>query len=620
MTARGFRTALLALLVASAVLRVWLALPEPHAGRWWDERFNVANLGYLLETGDLRPRNYWYGALSYLPQAAVLAVVHAGAAAAGVPSLAVHHGGELTPAGYRLCRLLQVAYGVASLWVLFLIGRELFAPEVGLLAAFLLATSERHVHASAIFKPDILLLLTSLLAFLWSVRAARSPGRRSTFALAGVGVGLAAASKLNGVTIALPLVLAGAVLARHNWRRWLDLGLAGAAAAAVYLAFNPFVGKTLRYLERNRVHYEYTGTGTGWEVLRDTLGYVFDPAFHGPVVALLAVLGAAWLARRLLAERSAWGAGLPLLMLLAYPLTYYLVYSLATTRAKANHFLQILPFTSLLAAAAAVAGWRWLAPRLSVTARRGALLAVAAPLALWLAGEPLVHVYRQVTRETRSLAIDALRRTLPEPRAGRAVHTALQLMPEEGLGSAEFPPEELIATPEASLDLADAEVFPAAELDGPRAEFYRRRLAAAAASVRVERRWFRAWGPDLVVLLHPWRFDREMAAGTLSLRRAEGGALTSTMPAELARGELVSVQVKLPVAAHKARATQLTVGARRLPLGLVSKTGRSSVYLSPRFRVEAAGSVIALALPAHAPQRGAVEITVRRWQPPAALP
>lgn len=602
------RPALAVLLLTGAALRFWLALPEAHSRRWFDEKINVANVVAVLDTGELRPRNFWYGGLSHLPQSCLLLAAQGASRALEVKWLRVRSGGGLTATGYRLCRSLQVVYGVLSLWVVFAIGRALFSAEVGLLAALLLAVSERHLHASAVFKPDILLLLTSLAAFLWGLYALRDP-RPRRFLLAGAGVGLAAASKLNGATIALPLGVVGVLRAWRDRRLWPRLGLAALAAAAAYLAFNPFLGETLRALARNRLHYAELATGGRAAVLVETLGYVFAPAFHGPVVAGLAVVGLLLVGRRLREPG--------ILMLVLAPLTYVLIYALVTTRAKENHFLQLLPFTSLLAAAAIDAGWRrlWGAPQ----ARRArGLLVAAAPLAVvWLSVEPVGYVYRQVVPSTAGLAAEGLRDALPKPYGGRVVVAAGGFSPPHRVGVALWSFPRLPDAGEADLELADGEVFPAGEFDGPQAEFHRRRRDAAGGAREVRRRWFGSWGTEWVVLVHPWRLDGVFTAPPLDLRGAGGGPAAVPLPAGLEVGDVVSAQVRLPLRPRDAPGVALTVGGRRLALLPVRRVGAESIFVTPRFRLEALGGGAAVEFPGRRPERGAVLILFRRWLPPA---
>jgi hypothetical protein len=169
----------------------------------------------------------------------------------------------------------------------------------------------------------------------------------------------------------------------------------------------------------------------------------------------------------------------------------------------------------------------------------------------------------------------------------------------------------------AALDLADAEVFPASALAGTAAEFHRRRREAAAGSREHARRWFEAWGPDLVVLLHPWRLDGTFATGPLDLGTRGDGALAVPLPPGLESGDVVSAQVRLPLRPSAARGAALAVGSRRLVLQPVRRVGAESVLLTPRFRLEAAAGGLTVELPGRRPDRGAVRVTFRRWLAPA---
>jgi hypothetical protein len=196
--------ALAALLVWALALRVWFATPELHAGRFWDERYALENVEALLRDGRWLPVNAFHPTLAHLPQAAVLAVPHGLARATGDPAFAVLQEDGFTPLGYLLARLVQAVLGTLSIYWLFRVGRRLFDCPTGLLAAALLAVVPWHLRQSAFFKPDVLLLLLELVAFDWALAAYERP-RTGRFARAGLGVGLAAAAKYNGVTAALPL-------------------------------------------------------------------------------------------------------------------------------------------------------------------------------------------------------------------------------------------------------------------------------------------------------------------------------------------------------------------------------------------------------------------------------
>ena len=166
---------LLTLLLVWAVgLRVWYGSTDLHLHRFWDEKFSVPNVYAALEEGSLKPERYAYLRLTYLPQVAVLGVLGVGARVVN-PEFSWFRGEILTPTGFMICRSVQALIGGLSVLLTFFVGRRLFSPTVGLLAAFLVASSSTHLVLSAIFKPDILAVTTTLVAFLFSLRAVDRP-------------------------------------------------------------------------------------------------------------------------------------------------------------------------------------------------------------------------------------------------------------------------------------------------------------------------------------------------------------------------------------------------------------------------------------------------------------
>ena len=167
---------LLPLLLAwSFAVRAWVATPELSSQRFFDERFGVENIRMLVLEGQIKPARGYHPSLSYLPQAALLALSDRLHRATSREVFDVFGEKGLTASGYLLCRLLQACFGTLSLYLTFLIGRRLFSPGVGLAGALLLSAVDWHIRQSVIFKPDILLLMTCLLAFLWSLKAAEKP-------------------------------------------------------------------------------------------------------------------------------------------------------------------------------------------------------------------------------------------------------------------------------------------------------------------------------------------------------------------------------------------------------------------------------------------------------------
>ncbi len=297
------------LLLWAAALRIWMASSGLTSGHYWDERYSVKNLRAILEGGTLEPVNYYYPSLSYLPQAAVLAAIEGASGVFGEP-FSFFADGSFAPSGYLLCRLIQVLYSLGTLLLTFLIGRRLISAEAGLVAALLLAVAPQHVRLSTMWKPDITLLLAILLALWWTLDALDRPSL-GRYLLAGAGVGLALASKLNGGPIAAPLAIGAAVAGIKDRRHWWGLPAAGVTAAIVFVALNPQVGRYLDALERNQELYSRQVRGPDLtlperivQVAREEAGFVLSFNFHGPWIGIAAIAGLGAIAAAALLRRD----------------------------------------------------------------------------------------------------------------------------------------------------------------------------------------------------------------------------------------------------------------------------------------------------------------------------
>ena len=134
---------------------------------------------------------------------------------------------------------------IASVGLLFLLGRSLFSPQTGLLAAALMAVSVLHIQLSRFFTVDPFLtffVLLTLYFLILSVREGSSPRSRIIFLLiAGGCVGLAVGSKFSGILLLLPLTVA--VLMQVGWklpRRVLVLALTFFVSLLLFFLTNPF--------------------------------------------------------------------------------------------------------------------------------------------------------------------------------------------------------------------------------------------------------------------------------------------------------------------------------------------------------------------------------------------
>ncbi len=171
----------------------------------------------------------------------------------------VHHAFALHPADvYTLARIAAAVLGVAALWLLYATGARLFGRAVGLLAAAIEAVAFLPVFYAHLALNDVPTLAPLTLSLLGSAGVLRK-GRRRDYLLAGVGLGLACATKYTAGIVLVPFAAAAAARyldrAPHAARDAL-LGLAICAAAALLAFFvaNPFSVLDYGAFHRELVH------------------------------------------------------------------------------------------------------------------------------------------------------------------------------------------------------------------------------------------------------------------------------------------------------------------------------------------------------------------------------
>lgn len=619
--------ALAALLFLSFALRAWDASQELRAGRYYDERYTFRNVSLILRQGNWRPAQAYYLSLSYLPQTAVLAASEALHRATGFQALSIYGrtSDRYSPTAYLLARLCNVTYGVLSLWMLFLIGRRIFSPEVGLLAAAALAAFPRHLLSSTQFKPDILVLLLSLVTFYWTLRAALHPSLRR-FLQVGLGIGLSVATKYTGVGAAIPI--AAFVLARgwRDRRLWGWLALAALASVAVFVILNPFLTVVLEFIPKLLGHYSGNARQRGSDhedVLVQQGRFLLE--HHGPWVAAFAAAGLVALVWRLLRPetgREPWsperrvGAALALASFLGYSVFH----AGAMTLFRGQNYLLVVPFSSLFAAWAFAGLWRLLAERTALAAKRALPAATAAvclvPIGLLLYEQADV-VYKRVIPSTwdkaagvlaAELAPVELRQVVYETQGGtlRVVHGSDRAVTTGA--------PELARIDPAALDQADAEVFLRSRFQGELADFYRNRealLGDGRAHV-VSGAPFRTRGEPVVLLLHPW--SPAAPPEPLSLGRpAPARALAARLPQSLGPREVVSLVLWLPRDAGPLDAIRVEPGGKRLPLTETGRRGRRRRLVTPRFELSGQEERVRIPAPPDMPVR-TYRLELHRWQ------
>ncbi len=159
---------------------------------------------------------------------------------AGVQHAIAAHPGDV----YTLARVAAAVLGTLALWLLYATGARLFGRGVGLLAAAIEAVAFLPVFYAHLALNDVPTLAPLTLSLLGTAGVLRK-GRARDYLLAGIGLGLACASKYTAGIVIVPF--AAALAARYlqaqpgaGLRALNGIALAGVAALGAFLIANPY--------------------------------------------------------------------------------------------------------------------------------------------------------------------------------------------------------------------------------------------------------------------------------------------------------------------------------------------------------------------------------------------
>jgi len=252
---------------------------------------------------------------------------------------------------FVLARIASALLGTAAVGLLYLAGARLAGRRTGFLAAALLAVAFLPVFYAHLALNDVPALAPVCLA-LWGVGGVLRFGRARDFAVAGIGVGLAAGTKYTGGIVLAPLLGAAAVLLAApatRARAARGLVVAGLAALAGFLAANPYAALDFTAF-REGLDYQSSRAGEA----AGKLGAAQDSglAYYGwtltwglgwaPALAALAAIPLLWLRDR------------RLLVVLVPGVVLFGLFMGLQTRFFGRWLLPVFPLLCLLAAGAAV--------------------------------------------------------------------------------------------------------------------------------------------------------------------------------------------------------------------------------------------------------------------------
>jgi hypothetical protein len=145
---------------------------------------------------------------------------------------------------YVVGRATAAVFGCATVAAVYYLGRQASRPGAGLLAALFLSINVLHVELSHRVGVDVPMTLFATLALYFGLRVA-TDGRRPDYLLAGLCAALATTSKLPGMLVILPLLIAhtfrvmGTVGGPIHWLASRNMWLAVAMFILVLVISNP---------------------------------------------------------------------------------------------------------------------------------------------------------------------------------------------------------------------------------------------------------------------------------------------------------------------------------------------------------------------------------------------
>jgi 4-amino-4-deoxy-L-arabinose transferase-like glycosyltransferase len=232
----GHIVLLVVVIIIGGLLRVWgigYDLPFIYHP---DEPVYIELSQRIFKTGDLNPHFFNYpslffyiNALAYVPYYLVGYLLGQFASPTNILSPTVLAMGVVKspmPTTVLLGRLVTVAFGVASIILMYLAGQSLYGRAVGLLSAAMLAVSPTNVWHNHWVTPDTFVTFFALTTFVASVLILRD-GKIGHYALGGICVGLTASSKYNGALVILMVIIA----------HFLGYGKSGWKSHKLYLTF-----------------------------------------------------------------------------------------------------------------------------------------------------------------------------------------------------------------------------------------------------------------------------------------------------------------------------------------------------------------------------------------------
>jgi 4-amino-4-deoxy-L-arabinose transferase-like glycosyltransferase len=321
---------------------------------------------------------------------------------------------------FILGRITTTIFGVATVYLTYVIARGYGGRRVGLIAALFLALMLGHVQGSQVVLSDVPTAFWTALSFLYVVKVADT-GRTRDYLLAGLFAGLGTATKYYSVILLPSLCLAHFFFYRKEEKISGKMATdANIVAAVICWVAGFFVASPYNFLDpfwfKNSIIPIFTG-GTGnapevemyirrspdqlplavahiWEVIA-------DPSGMGPIIGALALIGMGYLVVRYSGKN---------MILLSTVWSFIIIAALVSPfYTQPRHLNPIDPFLSISAAIVTnrVLDQRWL--KAKAWARGLICFLLVLPSIYYV----VRHNYRISQKETRTLASEWIEKNIP---------------------------------------------------------------------------------------------------------------------------------------------------------------------------------------------------------------
>lgn len=250
---------LILILVLATLLRFIGLMPNiAHSDEGYVQDISWGLINNIVTHGDFNPHSFKYGTWEYYLQAAVaapvLGIAYFGEVAntkisSSFASKSLDFNSFFNEAVRKYERILvafgrgeTAFFGVASVFVLYLIGKKLFGEKIGLLSALIFAIAPLHVRDSHYITTDVLFVFFTLLAFLFSVDMIQKKRFRD-FILAGFFAGFSLTIRYFPLALlAYPIAI---LFSFENKKVWFLKVL----ISVVFIAVGVFIGLPYLFLD-----------------------------------------------------------------------------------------------------------------------------------------------------------------------------------------------------------------------------------------------------------------------------------------------------------------------------------------------------------------------------------